>query len=148
MANSWHHYRRLAVINRIPVSSVGTTITASSREVPMLSESLRQRLLDFRSDRDWEQFHNLRTLSTSIMLEAAELAEVTQWTRDMELTDVASNRRTQIEHEVADIFILLTYLVNDLGIDVEAVVERKIKLNAEKYPVDRAKGTARKYDEL
>jgi NTP pyrophosphatase (non-canonical NTP hydrolase) len=114
----------------------------------MLSESLHQRLLDFRSDRDWEQFHNLRTISTSIMLEAAELAEVTQWTRDMELTDVASNRRTQIEHEVADIFILLMYLVNDLGIDVEAVVERKIKLNAEKYPVDRAKGTARKYDEL
>ncbi|GAB3380769.1 nucleotide pyrophosphohydrolase [Lysobacter fragariae] len=114
----------------------------------MLSESLRQRLLDFRSARDWEQFHNLRTLSTSIVLEAAELAEVTQWARDKELTDVVSSRRVQIEHEVADILILLTYLVNDLGIDIEAVVERKLKLNAEKYPVDLAKGTARKYDEL
>lgn len=114
----------------------------------MLSESLRQRLFKFRSDRDWEQFHNLRTLSTSILLEAAELAEVTQWARDQELDEFAIARRVRIEHEVADIVILLTYLAGDLNIDVEQAVEDKLKINAEKYPVDRAKGTARKYDEL
>lgn len=114
----------------------------------MLSESLRQRLLDFRTERDWEQFHNLRTLSTSIVLEAAELAEVTQWARDGELKELAERRRLQVEHEVADIVILLTYLVSDLGIDIERAVEEKIRLNAAKYPVDRSKGTARKYDEL
>jgi NTP pyrophosphatase (non-canonical NTP hydrolase) len=114
----------------------------------MLTESLRRRLLEFRTDRDWEQFHNLRTLSTSIVLEAAELAEVTQWARDDELKELAESRRVQIEHEVADIIILLTYLVSDLDIDVERVVEEKIRLNAEKYPVARSKGSARKYNEL
>jgi NTP pyrophosphatase (non-canonical NTP hydrolase) len=114
----------------------------------MLSEDLRQRLLDFRSDRDWEQFHNLRTLSTSLVLEAAELAEHTQWSRDSELADVVESRRPRIEQEVADIVILLTYLVTDLGIDVERVVEEKLRVNAEKYPVERSKGLAKKYDEL
>jgi NTP pyrophosphatase (non-canonical NTP hydrolase) len=114
----------------------------------MLSEQLRQSLLDFRDERDWAQFHNLRTLSTSIVLEAAELAEHTQWARDSELEEVARQRRAGIEHEVADIVILLTYLVHDLGIDVEQVVKEKLARNAEKYPVDRSKGSAKKYDEL
>ena len=114
----------------------------------MLSQKLRQRLLDFRNERDWAQFHNLRTLSTSIVLEAAELAEHTQWVRDADLDEAVRTRKTRIEQEVADIVILLTYLVADLGIDVEKAVEEKIRINAEKYPVDRAKGSARKYDEL
>lgn len=114
----------------------------------MISESLRQRLMDFRSERDWGKFHNLRTLSTSIVLEAAELAEVTQWVPDSELQDVVNSRRTQIEHEIADIYILLSYLISDLGIDVESAVERKLNVNAKKYPVALARGSARKYDEL
>ena len=114
----------------------------------MLSQKLRQRLLDFRNERDWAQFHNLRTLSTSIVLEAAELAEHTQWVRDADLDEAVRTRKPRIEQEVADIVILLTYLVADLGIDVEKAVEEKIRINAEKYPVDRAKGSARKYDEL
>lgn len=114
----------------------------------MLSQELRQRLLDFRNEREWEQFHNLRTLSTSIVLEAAELAEHTQWSRDTELDEVAATRKPRIEQEIADIVILLTYLVTDLGIDVEKAVEEKLQLNAKKYPVERAKGSSRKYDEL
>lgn len=114
----------------------------------MLNQELIQRLLDFRSDRDWGQFHNLRTLSTSIVLEAAELAEQTQWARDVDLDRVVTERRSRIEQEVADIVILLTYLVTDLGIDVEKAVEKKLRINAEKYPVALSKGSARKYDEL
>lgn len=114
----------------------------------MLSEALRQRLLEFRADRDWEQFHNLRTLSTSIVLEASELLEHTQWIRDSELDEVVKKRRSLIEQEVADIVILLSYLVNDLGIDIEKAVEEKLRANAVKYPVDKAKGSAKKYDEL
>lgn len=114
----------------------------------MLSEKLRQQLLDFREERDWRQFHNLRTLSTSIVLEAAELAEHTQWVRDSELDEVIKNRKTRIEQEVADIIILLTYLITDLGIDVEKAVEHKMQANAQKYPVELAKGSSRKYDEL
>lgn len=114
----------------------------------MLSPELRQRLLEFRNERDWGQFHNLRTLSTSIVLEAAELAEHTQWARDADLEEVVNRRKPRIEQEIADIVILLTYLVTDLDIDVEKAVAEKLQLNAQKYPVERARGSSRKYDEL
>jgi len=114
----------------------------------MLSNELKQALLDFRAERDWEQFHTLRTLSTSILVEAAELAELTQWARDFELDQIAQLRRPQIEHEIADIVILVTYLVHDLGIGIEKAVADKVRFNAERYPVDKAKGSAKKYDQL
>jgi NTP pyrophosphatase (non-canonical NTP hydrolase) len=114
----------------------------------MLSESLRGKLLEFRAERDWEKFHNLRTLSASIVLESAELLELTQWTPDTELDDVASERRGRIKHEIADLAILITYLVHDLKIDLEQSVLEKLAINAKKYPVDKAKGISLKYDEL
>lgn len=109
--------------------------------------SLRQSVLDFRSVRDWEQFHTLRTLSTALAVEAAELAEITQWTPDSELANRSIEARDKIEEEVADLCILLTYLVNDLAIDVDEVVRRKLAVNGAKYPVDRFKGSSRKYNE-
>lgn len=114
----------------------------------MISRDLSDQLLAFRSDRDWEQFHNLRTLSTSIVLEAAELAEISQWTRDEDLKETVTRQLTRIEEEVADIAILLTYLVHDCGIDIESAVQRKLTLNGEKYPADRARGNSTKYTEL
>ncbi len=114
----------------------------------MISEPLLLALLKFRDDRDWRQFHTLRTLSASILLEAAELVEITQWTRDEELGDVVRDKRKQIEQEVADITILLSYLVHDLGIDLEKAIAEKIDLNASKYPVAKSRGSAKKYDEL
>lgn len=114
----------------------------------MISEQLRDELLAFRNDRDWAQFHNLRTLSTSIVLEAAELAEITQWARDEDVKEIEASQIRRVEEEVADIAILLTYLVHDCGIDIDSAVRRKLKLNAEKYPADRARGTSKKYTEL
>lgn len=114
----------------------------------MISEQLRDELLTFRNDRDWAQFHNLRTLSTSIVLEAAELAEITQWVRDEDVKEIEASQIRRVEEEVADIAILLTYLVHDCGIDIDSAVRRKLKLNAEKYPADRARGTSKKYTEL
>ncbi len=114
----------------------------------MLSQRLLDKILAFRAERDWAQFHNLRTLSTSIALEAAELLEQTQWVRDSDLHEVVKDRRPRIEQEISDIVILMSYLINDLGIDIEKAVEHKLVANAEKYPVDRSKGSAKKYDEL
>ena len=114
----------------------------------MISPPLLGKLLAFRSERDWEQFHNLRTLSTSIALEAAELAEFTQWASDAEISEIARARRDEISQEIADVAILLTYLAHDLGIDIDQAVAEKIQINAERYPVGKAKGTARKYDRL
>jgi len=114
----------------------------------MLSQQLVSRLLEFRAERDWEQFHTLRTLSVSLVLEASELLEVTQWTPDHELETVSMEKASQIKDELADIAILLTYLSHDLGVDIEQAVAEKVSKNADKYPVSLAKGTARKYSEL
>lgn len=114
----------------------------------MIKPGLLQDLLVFRRERDWEQFHNLRTLSTSIVLEAAELAELTQWAKDAELPQIALERRTEIEQEVADIAILLTLLSHDLGIDLEQAIARKLDLNRTRYPIAKSKGTSTKYDRL
>src|SRR5690606_14997497 len=114
----------------------------------MLPDCLMDKLLAFREERDWKQFHNLRTLSTSMLLEAAELAELTQWARDTEIATIANERRTEISREVADIAILLSYLVHDLGIDLEKAVAEKVEFNAKRYPVEKAKGSAKKYDQL
>lgn len=114
----------------------------------MISQDLMDQLLSFRRERDWEQFHNLRTLSTSIVLEAAELAEITQWTPDSEVRSTAAAKRDRLEAEVADIAILLSYLVHDQGIDLDAAIRKKLVLNASKYPVDRSRGSAKKYDEF
>lgn len=114
----------------------------------MLSPALRQRILQFREERDWKQFHTLRTLSTSIVLEAAELAEITQWVPDTELAKSAVNQRSRIEAEMADIVILMTYLAEDLSIDIETAVAAKLLDNAARYPVEKCRGRSTKYDRL
>lgn len=114
----------------------------------MISDTLLQEILEFRKERDWEQFHTFRTLTTSIVLEAAELSEITQWARDHEIADVVEKKKERIEEEVADIAILLSYLIHDMRIDLNKVVRRKLELNARKYPVSQSKGSAKKYDEL
>jgi NTP pyrophosphatase (non-canonical NTP hydrolase) len=108
---------------------------------------LRQAVLDFRSARDWEQFHTLRTLSTALAVEAAELAEITQWTPDTDLERRVIEARDKIEEEVADLCILLTSLTNYLNIDVDKIVRKKLRSNGAKYPIDQFRGSYRKYDE-
>ncbi|MDA3915285.1 nucleotide pyrophosphohydrolase [Oleiagrimonas sp.] len=113
----------------------------------VIDRELEQAILSFRTERDWEQFHNLRTLSTSLVIEAGELAELTQWTPDTELQCRAADVRERMEDEVADLLILLTYLIHDQDIDAQQVVRKKLAKNGRKYPVDAFKGTSRKYNE-
>ena len=114
----------------------------------MLSDELRDELLAFRKERDWEKYHNLRTLSTSIAMEAAELMEHTQWAKDADLPALAHQNRDALAEEIADIAILLTYLAHDLDLDLETAVRQKLLKNAAKYPVEKAKGVATKYNRL
>ncbi|OQW88336.1 MAG: nucleotide pyrophosphohydrolase [Rhodoferax ferrireducens] len=114
----------------------------------MLNDLLRQELLEFRQVRDWEQFHNPRNLATALMVEAAELLEPFRWASEAQAQDIVKERRGEIADELADIAILLTYLTHDLGIDLNAAVASKIRANAEKYPVDKARGSNKKYTEL
>lgn len=114
----------------------------------MLSVETVQRLLKFRADRDWKQFHTTRNLLSALVIEASELLEIFQWARDAEIAGIVNCEREHIEDELADIATLLAYLCIDLGVNLDSVVQRKLSKNAAKYPVDRSRGTARKYDKL
>ena len=114
----------------------------------MLTHELIEMLLQFRRDRDWEKFHTPKNLSAAMVVETGELLEIFQWARDDEVAGIAGTRRKDIEREVADIAILLTYLCHDLGLSLDVCVSSKLKENAEKYPVDKAFGNAAKYDRL
>ena len=113
----------------------------------MLSQATVDAALAFRRDRDWEQFHSPRNLAIAISVEAGELLEHFQWMREGESRPTAS-QLDALELEIADVAILLSYLVSDLGVDLDATVRRKLALNESRYPVDKARGSAAKYDAL
>ncbi len=107
-----------------------------------------QLLLVFRDEREWGQFHTPKNLAIALVAEASELLSLFQWTKDVELDERCREKRTEIEQEIADIYIYLLFLANELGIDIDEVAAEKMKLNAEHYPANKAKGNARKCTEL
>jgi dCTP diphosphatase len=114
----------------------------------MISDSLLKELIEFRRERDWEQFHTVRNLCSALCVEAAELLDIFRWARDSEIAEIASQQQPEVESEVADVAILLAYLCHDLNISIEIAVRQKLEANREKYPVDISKGTATKYNQL
>ena len=113
----------------------------------MLSPSTLHATLEFRRARDWEKFHSPQNLAVAISVEAGELLEHFQWMLPSE-SRPTDRQSLAIEQELADIAILLSYLVNDLGIDIDQAVQRKLALNAERYPIDKSHGRATKYKDL
>lgn len=105
-------------------------------------EAVIRELIKFRNERDWEQFHNPKDLAVAINVEAGELLEQFLWKHP----DEANVEK--VKEELADVFAYALLLADKYGFDVETIVLDKIKKNAEKYPVNKAKGTAKKYDEL
>jgi len=105
-------------------------------------EEIIQALLKFRNERDWEQFHNPKDLALAISIESAELLELFLWKK----ADDANTEK--VKEELADIFSFAFLLAEKYGFDVKDIVLEKIKRNGEKYPTDKSKGTAKKYDEL
>lgn len=114
----------------------------------VLSDDLIARLLTFRTERDWEQFHTPKNLAVAISVEAGELLEQFQWTVDTRPARPTDDGLARIGDEIADVAILLTYLAHDLGIDIDLAVNAKLARNAQRYPVDKSRGTAVKYDRL
>jgi NTP pyrophosphatase (non-canonical NTP hydrolase) len=106
------------------------------------SEEIIQALLKFRNERDWEQFHNPKDLALAINVEAGELLELFLWKSANEANE------EKIREELADVFAFAFMLAEKYNFDVKEIILDKIKTNGEKYPVDKAKGTAKKYDEL
>jgi len=113
------------------------------------NEKLALTLRSFARARDWDQFHTPKNLATSISVEAGELLELFQWSRGQKGWDdvIDSSIRSRIEEELADILLYLIRFADKAGIDLQAIAERKIALNAEKYPAERFRGSDRKYDE-
>ena len=106
------------------------------------TEEITQALLKFRNERDWEQFHNPKDLALAISIESAELLELFLWKNANEAN------ADKVKEELSDIFSFAFLLAEKYGFDVKDIVLEKIKTNAEKYPVEKAKGTAKKYNEL
>ncbi|MGH8274999.1 MAG: nucleotide pyrophosphohydrolase [Gammaproteobacteria bacterium] len=113
-----------------------------------ITDETVQQLLEFRKARQWKQFHTTKNLAVSLVIEASELLECFRWARDEELDDLVVREREHIEDELADVAILLTYLCVDMNVDISTAMQRKIMKNGEKYPIQRARGSAKKYDKL
>lgn len=114
----------------------------------ILNPNLLEELLSFRREREWEQFHNPRNLSVALAIEAAELQEIFLWARDDEIDLRVIERKDEIEQEIADISVLLSYLCHDLNIDLDVAVRKKLEINRLKYPVEKSRGSSKKYDKF
>jgi len=111
-------------------------------------QDLTQLVLDFRAQRDWKQFHTPKELAISLVVESAELLEIFQWKQGGELDQAVARRKSEISDELADCLHSILLLAHDLKIEMgEALVEKMRKMET-KYPVARAKGRPRKYNEL
>ncbi len=109
---------------------------------------LRDTLREFAAARDWDQFHSPRNLATALAVEAAELLEPFQWLTDEQSRDLPPEKRAAVEQELADVLLYLVRLADKLDVDLEQAAQAKIVRNGEKYPVEKSRGSSRKYDEI
>ncbi len=105
-------------------------------------ESIIKAIIQFRDDRDWKQFHNSKDLALAISIEAAELNELFLWKQNEEVNI------EKLKEELADVFMFSILLANKHDLDVSSIIKEKLDKNEIKYPIGKAKGTAKKYNEL
>jgi dCTP diphosphatase len=110
--------------------------------------ALQQQLRDFARARDWEQFHSPKNLAMALTVEAGELQELFQWLTEAQSAQPDAQLLARAAEEIADVFLYLCRLSDVLGIDLLPAAQAKLALNAERYPVDKARGLARKYSDL
>jgi len=101
----------------------------------------------FVAEREWDQFHTPKNLAMALAGEVGELLEHFQWLTAEQSTELPDETREKVEQEIADVQIYLTALADRLGVEIGPAVARKMALNAEKYPADQVRGSARKYSE-
>jgi len=108
----------------------------------MITKETIDKILQFRNDRDWEQFHNSKDLSIALAIEAAELQELFLWKGN---EDADPNK---LKEELADVFMYSILLAEKHQLNLDEIINEKLNVNNEKYPVDKAKGKSTKYDQL
>ncbi|GAA0414894.1 nucleotide pyrophosphohydrolase [Cocleimonas flava] len=111
-------------------------------------ESLKLKLREFAEERDWDQFHSPKNFSMAMIVECAELVEHFQWLTDEQSKNLSTETLDEVSLEMADIFIYLIRLADKLDVDLVKTAKRKMILNAEKYPIEKSKGLATKYNKL
>jgi NTP pyrophosphatase (non-canonical NTP hydrolase) len=110
-------------------------------------EQIKHRLRDFAAERDWDQFHSPKNLAMALIVEAAELVEHFQWLTEEQSQTLPPEKMAEVEQEIADIQIYLIRLADKLGVDMEQAVNAKIELNKKKYPAEKVRGSAAKYND-
>jgi dCTP diphosphatase len=120
----------------------------NSGERPTSLENLRDVLRRFASDRDWDQFHSPKNLAIALNVEAAELLEHFQWTPEGGSAAFTPDQHAKVREEIADVLLYLIRLADKLNVDLLAAASDKIQINAAKYPVEKARGSSKKYTEL
>ena len=110
--------------------------------------SLTEAVIRFRDERDWAQFHNSKDLFLSLVLEATELAELSQWRDGPELDSYLASKRGALEDELADVLYWVLIIANTHGVDLGKALRSKLVKNAAKYPVEKASGSKSKYTDL
>ena len=113
-------------------------------EIKILIEKIKK----FRDERDWKQFHNSKDVALSLVLEATEVMEHFQWKSQPEIDKYIKKHKNEIGEELADVLYWVLLLSHDLKIDITDALNKKLKKNEEKYPVEKAKGKHTKYDKL
>ena len=116
-----------------------------------MTDSLRdlsQQLDQFARDRDWQHYHSPKNLASALIVEAGELLEHFQWITEEQSRSLPPEKLKEVGAELADVLLYLIQLANTLGIDPVAAAQAKLRVNALRYPIERARGNSRKYDEL
>lgn len=111
-------------------------------------EEIKLRLREFAKERDWDQFHSPKNFSMALIVECAELVEHFQWLTDEQSKNLPDDTLEEVSLEMADVMIYLIRLADKLDVDLLDAVEKKIELNAIKYPIEKSKGIAKKYNKL
>lgn len=111
-------------------------------------KTIQQKLREFAAERDWDQYHSPKNLASALSVEAAELLEIFQWLTEAESKNIINNAddKQRVSEEIADIFLYLLRLADKMDIDLIEAANNKISLNAQKYPISKAKGNAKKYN--
>ena len=111
-------------------------------------EELIKKLRKFSEERDWEQFHSPKNLSMALVVEASEILEILQWLSEKESRNLDPRTLSRVREEIGDVQIYIARLADQLGISPLEAAKEKLEKNQKKYPVDKAKGSARKYTEF
>lgn len=111
-------------------------------------DELRNKLRVFAAERDWDQFHSPKNLAAALAVEASELLEHFQWLTEEQSRQLPPDALDAVKAEVADVLLYMIRISDKLGIDLIAAANAKMILNAAKYPVEKARGTSKKYTEL